>query len=132
VEDLHRRIIRVGLDALAQDYGYALAGGYAVQVHEIVNRMSDDVDLFAPIERAEREMPAAVERVTVAYEAAGFLVEVAQQVTTYTRLCNPIWAQYSTGTTSPPARPVRSSAGPRFAMPSTSMACWTVDTPPSA
>ncbi|MFC1439197.1 nucleotidyl transferase AbiEii/AbiGii toxin family protein [Streptacidiphilus sp. N1-10] len=84
--DLHHRLIRVGLDALAQDYGYALAGGYAVQVHQIVNRMSDDVDLFAPIERAEREMPAAVERVTAAYQAAGFLVEIAQQVATYTRL----------------------------------------------
>lgn len=48
VEDLHHRLIRVGLDALAQDYGYALAGSYAVQVHQIVNRISDDVDLFAP------------------------------------------------------------------------------------
>jgi hypothetical protein len=34
VEELHRRLI--GLDALAEDYGYALAGGYAIQAHRIV------------------------------------------------------------------------------------------------
>ncbi|MDQ0605143.1 hypothetical protein QF037_009488 [Streptomyces canus] len=49
MDELHRRLIRIGLDALADDFGYALAGGYAVQAHQIVNRVSDDVDLFAPI-----------------------------------------------------------------------------------
>lgn len=48
MDDLHRQLIRIGLDALAKDYGYALAGGYAVQAHHIVKRISDDVDLFAP------------------------------------------------------------------------------------
>jgi len=36
VEELHRRLIRIGLDALAEGYGYALAGGYAIQAHRIV------------------------------------------------------------------------------------------------
>ncbi|MEE4594216.1 hypothetical protein V2J94_20395 [Streptomyces sp. DSM 41524] len=61
MDELHRRLIRIGLDALADDYGYALAGGYAVQAHHIVNRVSDDVDLFAPFERASREMEQAAE-----------------------------------------------------------------------
>jgi hypothetical protein len=67
---------------------YALAGGYAVQAHQIVKRVSDDVDLFAPISRATAEMPAATERVIAAYEAAGFTVELAHQnpERTYTRL----------------------------------------------
>jgi hypothetical protein len=88
VDELHRRLIRIGLDALADDFGYALAGGYAVQAHQIVNRVSDDVDLFAPFKRAAAEMPAATERVIAAYEAAGFTVDVAHQNPehTYTRL----------------------------------------------
>ncbi|MER8155854.1 nucleotidyl transferase AbiEii/AbiGii toxin family protein [Streptomyces sp. NPDC094472] len=77
MDELHRQLIRIGLDALAKDYGYALAGGYAVQAHHIVNRVSDDVDLFAPFERASREMSQAAERITTAYEAAGYGVEQA-------------------------------------------------------
>ncbi|GAA2290903.1 nucleotidyl transferase AbiEii/AbiGii toxin family protein [Streptomyces violaceusniger] len=75
MDDLHRQLIRIGLDALAEDYGYALAGGYAVQTHHIVNRVSDDVDLFAPFERASREMEQAAERIITAYETAGYTVE---------------------------------------------------------
>ena len=86
MDELHRRLIRIGLNALAEDYGYALAGGYAVQVHHIVNRVSDDVDLFAPIDRATHEMPDAAARIIASYEAAGYTVELAQQVPTYTRL----------------------------------------------
>ncbi|MGA5029953.1 hypothetical protein ACPB8P_05195 [Streptomyces cellulosae] len=48
MDKLHRRLIRIGLDALADDFGYA------VQAHQIVKRVSDDVDLFAPIDRATR------------------------------------------------------------------------------
>ncbi|WP_311766963.1 nucleotidyl transferase AbiEii/AbiGii toxin family protein [Streptomyces rhizosphaericus] len=86
MDDLHRQLIRIGLDALAEDYGYALAGGYAVQAHRIVNRVSDDVDLFAPFGRASREMEQAAERITTAYEAAGYTVEQVHLTPTYTRL----------------------------------------------
>lgn len=86
MDDLHRELIRIGLDALAKDYGYALAGGYAVQAHRITQRISDDVDLFAPIDRATGEMTDAVERITAAYTDAGYEVEVTQQVPTYSRL----------------------------------------------
>ncbi|MDX2683200.1 hypothetical protein [Streptomyces soliscabiei] len=87
MDELHRRLIRIGLDALADDFGYALAGGYAVQAHQIANRVSDGVGLFAPINRATVEMPAATERVIGACEAAGFTVELAHQNSehTYTR-----------------------------------------------
>jgi hypothetical protein len=75
-------------DALANDFGYALAGGYAVQTHQIVNRVSDDVDLFAPINRALAEMPAATERIIAADKAVGFTVELTHQNPehTYTQL----------------------------------------------
>ncbi|MEU2683714.1 nucleotidyl transferase AbiEii/AbiGii toxin family protein [Streptomyces hygroscopicus] len=86
MDELHRELIRIGLDALAEDYGYALAGGYAVQAHHIVNRVSDDVDLFAPFDRASREMEQAAERITTAYKAAGYIVEQVHLTSTYTRL----------------------------------------------
>lgn len=86
MDELHRQLIKIGLTALAEDYGYALAGGYAIQAHHIVNRVSDDVDLFAPIDRATDEMPSAVATLVQAYQAAGYTVEVAQQAPTYSRL----------------------------------------------
>jgi hypothetical protein len=42
----HERLARVALDAVAS-YGFALAGGYAVQAHGFLDRPSADVDLFA-------------------------------------------------------------------------------------
>ncbi|WP_432038428.1 nucleotidyl transferase AbiEii/AbiGii toxin family protein [Streptomyces cucumeris] len=86
MDELHRQLIRIGLDALAKDYGYALACGYAIQAHHIVNRVSDDVDLFAPFERASREMEQAAERISTAYDAAGYTVEQVHLTPTYTRL----------------------------------------------
>jgi hypothetical protein len=85
VEELHHRLIKIGLDALAADFGYALAGGYAIQAHHIVQRLSDDVDLFAPIDRRS-EMPAATDRIVEAYERAGFRVERGHCSDTYVRL----------------------------------------------
>jgi hypothetical protein len=79
VDELHKRLIRIGLDTLATDDGYALAGGYAVQAHHFVERMSDDVDLFVPIER-RHEMPTATARIAAAYEREG----LGQSVTSST------------------------------------------------
>lgn len=85
VDDLHLRLIRLGLEALSEDFGFALAGGYAVQAHHIVQRLSDDVDLFAPIER-RGEMPAATERIVSVLREHGYRVEIVQQADTYVRL----------------------------------------------
>ncbi|APU43439.1 nucleotidyl transferase AbiEii/AbiGii toxin family protein [Streptomyces sp. TN58] len=86
MEDLHHRLIRIGLEALAKDFGYRLAGGYAVQAHRLVSRVSDDVDLFTPIARAEGELPQAIARLVEAYESAGYKVQVTQQAQVYARL----------------------------------------------
>ena len=45
MNELQDRLARVGLDVLAE-YGFALAGGYALQAHQLVDRMSEDVDMF--------------------------------------------------------------------------------------
>ncbi|MFF5673940.1 hypothetical protein ACFY8S_28075 [Streptomyces hygroscopicus] len=44
------------------------------------------MDLFAPFERASREMEQAAERISTAYEAAGYTVEQVHLTPTYTRL----------------------------------------------
>ena len=75
-----------------------------MQAHRIVDRLSDDVDLFAPIDRATNEMPAAVAAAVAAYEAAGYTVEVVQQVPTYTRMnvTDPVTGSRPSGSSRPP------------------------------
>ena len=74
MDPLHARLARVGL-AAASSYGFVLAGGYAVQAHGFLERISDDVDLFTdvtdPVAFAE-----AVNRVSAAYRSDGFKVDV--------------------------------------------------------
>jgi len=44
MDPFHERLARVALDAAGM-FGFALAGGYAVQAHGFLQRMSSDVDL---------------------------------------------------------------------------------------
>ena len=60
MDPFHERLARVALDA-AGSYGFALAGGYAVQAHGFLDRMSADVDLFAEAS-GEFDSPEAVGR----------------------------------------------------------------------
>jgi hypothetical protein len=53
VDPFHERIATLALRA-AEPYGFCLAGGYAVQAHGLVERRSEDVDLFTTMaERAD-------------------------------------------------------------------------------
>lgn len=45
MDPAHRRLAEIGLRAV-DGYGFAFAGGYAVQAHGILERPSEDVDLF--------------------------------------------------------------------------------------
>lgn len=80
----HERLARVGL-AVLSDYGFALAGGYAVQAHGLVSRLSEDVDLFTTMD-AEATFPAAVEAAIAAYRQDGLSVEVLLQSPGFARL----------------------------------------------
>lgn len=80
----HFRLAEIGL-RVAGRYGFALAGGYAVQAHGILQRPSEDVDLFTDWER-RGDFAAAVEAVVDGYRAAGYTVEVTQQFDTFARL----------------------------------------------
>ncbi|MCL2396000.1 MAG: nucleotidyl transferase AbiEii/AbiGii toxin family protein [Acidimicrobiaceae bacterium] len=45
MDELQDRLVRIGLATLTE-HGFALAGGYALQAHGLVDRFSEDVDLF--------------------------------------------------------------------------------------
>ncbi|HTU76977.1 MAG TPA: nucleotidyl transferase AbiEii/AbiGii toxin family protein [Trebonia sp.] len=46
LDDRHRDIARIALTAAGRKYGVAFAGGGALQVHDVSNRRTQDVDLF--------------------------------------------------------------------------------------
>ncbi|WP_305786776.1 nucleotidyl transferase AbiEii/AbiGii toxin family protein [Symbioplanes lichenis] len=61
MDPAHLKLAEIGL-RVAGRYGFALAGGYAVQIHGILERPSEDVDLFTAWDRRD-EFAAAVEAV---------------------------------------------------------------------
>jgi hypothetical protein len=66
-----RRVASLAL-AVAQERGFALAGGQALIAHGIVNRATEDIDLFTDDRVGVRQ---AVEAVTTALTEAGLDVE---------------------------------------------------------
>jgi hypothetical protein len=70
---------------VAADYGFCLAGGYAVQAHGFVDRVSKDVDLFTTMASAA-DFPAAQAAVVTALEADGLAVAVERDGATFARL----------------------------------------------
>jgi hypothetical protein len=67
MDEFHERLARIALTSAAE-YGFALAGGYAVQAHGFLSRPSEDVDLFTTMD-AEDQFPTAVTEVISAYQA---------------------------------------------------------------
>lgn len=51
MDPLHEHATRIGLAAIVR-YGFALAGGYAIQAHGFLDRISEDVDLFTATKHA--------------------------------------------------------------------------------
>jgi hypothetical protein len=84
VEAFQERLARIGLDA-AERYGFALAGGYAVQAAGFLQRPSEDIELFTVWER-RNEFETAVGAIIDAYLAAGLTVEAERRHDTFTRL----------------------------------------------
>lgn len=84
MDDYHERLARVGL-AATDGYGFALAGGYAVQAAGLVERPSVDVDLFTAWDR-RGDFDTAVTRVVDSYRADGLDVDVEVRLETFARL----------------------------------------------
>jgi hypothetical protein len=95
VDDFHERLARVGLAAGGR-HGLALAGGYAMQANGMLERSSEDVDLFAAWNRRD-EFDTAVSAVIDAYAADGLQVEVDVRFETFARLyaTDPVTGQTS-------------------------------------
>lgn len=71
INDFHRRVAAVALRAAAR-YGFALAGGNALMAHGVVDRMTEDVDLFTD---REAGVTAAADAVESALHGAGLEAE---------------------------------------------------------
>lgn len=84
MDPFHERLARIGLDAIS-DYGFCLAGGYAVEAHGFLERRSDDVDLFTTMD-AERDFATAVKAAVSAYRQSGLDVEIVVESETFARL----------------------------------------------
>jgi len=84
MDPFHERLARVALEA-AGSYGFALAGGYAVQAHGFLNRMSSDVDLFAEAS-GKFDFSEAVDAVISAYRRDGLAVEAEVLTASFARL----------------------------------------------
>jgi Nucleotidyl transferase AbiEii toxin, Type IV TA system len=75
IDELQREVATIALRTAAR-YGFALAGGNALIAHGIVDRPTDDVDLFSDQESA---VTAAAEAVEAALREAGFQAERRDQ-----------------------------------------------------
>ena len=84
MDAFHERLARIGL-AAAGRYGFALAGGYAVQAAGLLERLSEDVDLFTAWER-RGQFESAVAAVVDAYRADGLHVAIERQGDMFARL----------------------------------------------
>ena len=75
IDELQRAVATIALRTAGR-HGFALAGGNALIAHGIVDRPTDDVDLFSDQETA---VAAAAEAVQDALRAAGFKAERRDQ-----------------------------------------------------
>jgi hypothetical protein len=84
MDELQDRLARLGLDVLAE-YGFVLAGGYALQAHQLVDRVSEDVDMFT--DRFDsNDFNRAVETISDAYRRAGLEVLLIRGADAFARL----------------------------------------------
>jgi hypothetical protein len=113
VDPFHTRLARIAL-AAAGSYGFALAGGYAVQVHGFLSRMSSDVDLFTTAD-AEFDFTRAVDAVIEAYRRDGIQVDAEMRSDSFARLnvvSGGVAAKVELGVDWRKNEPIRMAVGP--------------------
>ncbi|MGO4246786.1 nucleotidyl transferase AbiEii/AbiGii toxin family protein [Paenarthrobacter sp. RAF54_2] len=79
MDDAQRVATEIALSVLATD-GFILAGGQALAEHGVIDRMSEDIDLFAQHRwHTPETFAAAVDKITYALVGAGYSVEITRQ-----------------------------------------------------
>jgi hypothetical protein len=113
MDAFHHGLVRIGLDA-GEQYGFALAGGYAVQEAGFLKRPSEDIDLFTVWDR-RGDFETAVQAIADAYLAAGLSVTSERQHDTFNRLTvtdGVLTAKVELGLDSRAHEPVQTPIGP--------------------
>ena len=113
MDPFHERLARVALEVAAA-YGFALAGGYAVQAHGFLDRRSADVDLFAEAS-AEFNFSEAVDAVIAAYQRDGLDARTEARSSSFARLSvsgNKEQARVELGVDWRMNEPIRLAVGP--------------------
>lgn len=82
MDAFHAKLAQIGLLVSAQ-YGFALAGGHAVNAHGFINRPSADVDLFAAL---DADPSVACKDIVAAYQREGLSVTIDHESRYYVRL----------------------------------------------
>ncbi len=80
-----RQITRLALDAAGADAGFALAGSGAIREHGLIDRPTEDIDLFT-VQAELPAFPAAVDRVLTALREVGYTVETRRHTDTFAQL----------------------------------------------
>jgi hypothetical protein len=75
IDPFHEKVARIAL-GVAEQHGFALGGGLALVAHGVLDRPTEDVDLFSD---RDGSVPAAAELVRNALERAGIEVEVEEE-----------------------------------------------------
>ena len=84
-QEEQRRITRLALEAVGDDAGFALAGSGAIREHGLIDRPTEDVDLF-PGRKARARCGMSLDRMIAALRAAGYTVESRRRQDTFAQL----------------------------------------------
>jgi hypothetical protein len=80
-----RRVTRLALKAVGDDAGFALAGSGAIREHGLIDRPTEDVDLFT-VQQSQTCFATSLDRITAALRTAGYTVETRRRQDTFAQL----------------------------------------------
>lgn len=84
-QEEQRRITRLALGAVGDDAGFVLAGSGAIREHGLIDRPTEDVDLFT-VEQARARFRTSFDRIVAALRAEGYTVEIRRRQDRFAQL----------------------------------------------
>ena len=83
--DGQRDVARLALQAAGAHSGFALAGSGAIREHGLIDRPTEDVDLFT-VQGAAQEFGPALDRIVHGLHEAGYRIDVHERRAAFARL----------------------------------------------